>query len=173
MIRLATAQDAEALTTLVNAAFQVEAFFKIGDRTSADEIVELMNTGEFLIASDVSHAIVGCAYLKHDGERAYFGMLSIDPSRQGRGLGRILIDAVEARAREHGCRTMDIHIVNLREELPAYYRRLGYEENGTLPFSEPSRASRPCHFIVMSKNLAAHGAHRAPSASGANLNHEE
>ena len=49
---------------------------------------------------------------------------------------------------------MDIHIVNLREELPGYYRRLGYTEQGTLPFSQPSRASRPCHFIVMSKDLS-------------------
>ena len=80
-------------------------------------------------------------------------MLSIDPARQRQGLGRRLIDAVEARARERGCRFMDIHIVNLREELPAYYRRFGYVETGTLPFSDPERASRPCFFIVMSKPL--------------------
>ena len=48
---------------------------------------------------------------------------------------------------------MDIHIVNLREELPAYYRRLGYVEKGTLPFSDPSRASQPCHFVVMTKTI--------------------
>ena len=85
----------------------------------------------------------GCVYLKCTGDRGYFGMLSIDPARQRQGLGRRLIDAAEARARERGCRFMDIHIVNLREELPAYYRRLGYVENGTLPFSDPDRASRP------------------------------
>ena len=38
------------LARLINDAFIVEAFFKIGDRTSADEIVELMNAGgEFLV----------------------------------------------------------------------------------------------------------------------------
>ena len=91
--------------------------------------------------------------MKCSGDRAYFGMLSIDPARQRQGAGRRLIDAVEARARERGCRFMDIHIVNLREELPPYYRRLGYVESGTLPFSEPERASRPCFFIVMTKRL--------------------
>jgi len=60
---------------------------------------------------------------------------------------------VEARARERGCLAMDIHIVNLRAELRAYYRQCGYEERGTLPFSAPQRASRPCHFIVMTKEL--------------------
>jgi ribosomal protein S18 acetylase RimI-like enzyme len=80
-------------------------------------------------------------------------MLSIDPACQRKGLGRQLIDAAEARARDRGCRVIDIHIVDLREELPPYYRRLGYVETGTLPFSEPERASRPCSFVVMSKRL--------------------
>jgi ribosomal protein S18 acetylase RimI-like enzyme len=154
MIRIATAEDAPALAALINEAFQVEAFFKIGDRTSVDEIVALMNAGEFVIAADSHGRMDGCVYLTCHDDRAYFGMLSIDPPRQGTGLGGRLIDAVETRARNRGCRFMDIHIVNLREELPGYYRRLGYVELGTLPFSDPSRASRPCHFIVMSKKLS-------------------
>ena len=149
MLRIATLPDAPNLARLINDAFVVEAFFKIGDRTSADEITALMHAGgEFLVLDGD-----GCVYVKCAGDRGYFGMLSIDPAKQRQGLGRRLIDAAEARARERGCRFMDIHIVNLREELPAYYRRLGYVEHGTLPFSEPDRASRPCFFIVMSKSL--------------------
>jgi GNAT superfamily N-acetyltransferase len=160
-IRTAAPQEAAELARLINAAFVVEAFFKIGDRTSAAEIGELMGAGgEFLVLDDLktrtgTHgpALAGCVFLKRRSDRAYFGMLSIDPACQRRGLGRQLIDAVEARARDLGCRAMDIHIVNLREELPAYYRRLGDVETGTLPFSDPERASRPCYFIVMSKAL--------------------
>ena len=141
---------------MINDAFAVEAFFKIGDRTSADEIVELMDRGgEFLAVENAARGIAGCVYLQCQGERAYFGMLSIDPASQGRGLGRRLIDAVETRARERGCRYMYIHIVNLRTELPPYYRKLGYVEGGELPFSDPQLASRPCHFIVMTKLLGA------------------
>jgi len=166
MLRIATHQDALDLARIINDAFVVEAFFKIGDRTSADEIAALMHAGgEFLVLDKTEPGTEpgtrnlelgtpeGCVYVKCTGDRGYFGMLSIDPARQRQGLGRRLIDAAEARAREHGCRFMDIHIVNLREELPPYYRRLGYVENGTLPFSDPDRASRPCFFIVMSKPL--------------------
>jgi GNAT superfamily N-acetyltransferase len=152
MVRTATVEESEVLAKLINEAFIVEAFFKIGDRTSAEEVAALMRDGgEFLVIDGLP--LSGCVYLKCTGDRAYFGMLSIDPARQRQGLGRQLIDAVEARARERGCRAMDIHIVDLREELPPYYRRLGYVENGTLPFSEPERASRACSFIVMSKAL--------------------
>src|SRR5688572_17574852 len=159
MIRIATVEEAGVLARLINDAFIVEAFFKIGDRTSAEEIAALMRAGgEFLVIESLPRrsgeaAEAGCVYLKCTGDRAYFGMLSIDPARQRQGLGRQLIDAVEARARDRGCRVMDIHIVDLREELPPYYRSLGYVESGTLPFSEPERASRPCSFIVMTKAL--------------------
>jgi len=150
------------LARLINDAFKVEAFFKIGDRTSADEILRMMEDpstprgtgGQFLVLEEPPGTIVGSVYLQFQGDRAYLGMLSIEPSRQGCGLGRLLIDAVEARSRERGCRAVDIHIVNLREELLPFYRRLGYVENGTLPFSDTDRASRPCHFIVMTKALA-------------------
>jgi pantoate--beta-alanine ligase len=155
MIRTATISDTRELARLINEAFIIEAFFKIGDRTSENELAGLINDGgEFLIADDGSGKMAGCAYLKCEGERAYFGMLSIDPQKQRLGLGRTLINAVEARARGRGCRFMDIHIVNLREELPPYYRGLGYEEQGTRPFPAPERASQPCHFIVMTKRLS-------------------
>ena len=51
-----------------------------------------------------------------------------------------------------GCGAMDIRVVNLRTELPPFYRRLGYAEAGTEPVEEP-RALQPFHFIVMSKVL--------------------
>jgi ribosomal protein S18 acetylase RimI-like enzyme len=159
MVRFATLQDVPELARIINDAFVVEAFFKIGDRTSAEEIAALMNDGgEFLVLDNMepgtgTPTMSGCVYLKCTGDRAYFGMLSIAPACQHQGLGRRLIDAAEVRARERGCRVMDIHIVNLREELPPYYRRIGYAETGVLPFSDPDRASRPCCFIVMSKPL--------------------
>jgi N-acetylglutamate synthase-like GNAT family acetyltransferase len=158
-IRRAEIHEAPALARLINDAFVVEAFFKTGDRTNAGEIRDLMESGgEFLVIEDAAPEtaaarLCGCVYLTRSGERAYFGMLSIDPPRQHRGLGPILISAAETRARDLGCRFMDIHIVNLREELPPYYRRFGYHENGTLPFSDPDQSTRPCFFIVMSKLL--------------------
>lgn len=152
-VRVATSDDAPALAQLISLAFQVEAFFKVGDRTSTDEVRELMRNGEFLILEDPPGTVAGCVYVKMSGDRGYFGMLSIIPAQQGKGLGRALVDEAESRCRASGCRHMDIQVVNLREDLPPYYRRLGYVETGTAPFPDMERSTRPCHFIVMSKTL--------------------
>ena len=73
---------------------------------------------------------------------------------QHRGLGRRLVDEAENYARACGCRAMDLRIVNLRAELPPFYRRLGYIETGTEPFPAEIKSKLPCHFVVMSKPLA-------------------
>jgi hypothetical protein len=52
--------------------------------------------------------------------------------------------------------------VDLRTELPPFYRRLGYEQTGTAPFSDPEKATRPCHFILMSKALDSRPSPAAP-----------
>jgi len=152
-IRIATLEDAQTLAEIINRAFVVEAFFKIGDRTSADDVTSLMRAGgSFLIAEDDGKAI-GCVFVKTKGTTGYFGMLSVDPQQQGKGLGRLLIDASEGRLRELGCRQVEIEVVNLREDLLPFYERFGYTKTEERPFTSPERASQPCHFIVMTKPL--------------------
>jgi GNAT superfamily N-acetyltransferase len=151
-IRDATSSDAEAITDLVNRAFLVERFFVDGDRTSLAETSRLLETGKFLLAEIGGH-VVACVYVELRGERRYFGMLSVDPSRQGEGLGRLLVAAAEDRCRHEGCREMEIHVVDLRQELPPIYRRLGYIEVGTEPFTEKERTKQAARFIIMTKPL--------------------
>jgi GNAT superfamily N-acetyltransferase len=151
-VREAIPADAEAIADLVNRAFLVERFFVDGDRTSVAEISRLLDVGAFLLA-ETDGRLVACVYVELRGERGYFGMLSVDPSRQGEGLGRLLVAAAEDRCRREGCRMMEIHVVDLRQELPPIYRRLGYIEVGTEPFPDTERAKIPARFVVMTKPL--------------------
>jgi hypothetical protein len=48
---------------------------------------------------------------------------------------------------------MDIKVVNLREELPDFYRRRGYVGTGTSSFPSDLKTKLPVHFIEMSKPL--------------------
>lgn len=156
-IRIAEASDAASITRLINAAFAVEKFFIDGDRIDLAQVLAHFQKGEFLVAEDDraedGGGMAGCAYIEARGDRSYLGLLSIDPGRQRSGLGAKLMAAAEDRAREKGCRFMDLRIVNLRQELPGFYRRLGYVEDGTAPFPPDAPAKLPCHFVNMSKPL--------------------
>jgi GNAT superfamily N-acetyltransferase len=156
--RLATAADREAIRRLVNQAFEVERFLKKGggDRLQDDgEFEELWERGTFLVKEE-DGVLVGCVYVEPRGERAYLGLLSIDPARQGAGLGKQLNAAAEQYAREHGCRWMDLRVVSPRaEQLLPVYRKLGYAETGTqeYPAVLVEKMAIPGHFILMAKAL--------------------
>ena len=152
-IRIAAPEDAEKITNVINSAFRIaEGFFIDGNRISQTEVEDLLAKGAFLLA-EVDGAVDGCVYVELRGERSYLGLLSVDPARQQGGLGSFLVNEAESYCREHGSRFMDILIVSLREELPAFYRKRGYVENGTTPFPADVETKQPCHFINMAKSL--------------------
>ncbi|MBI1764188.1 MAG: GNAT family N-acetyltransferase [Acidobacteria bacterium] len=153
--RQAAPTDAEAIAALVNAAFRVERFFIDGDRTNPDHIRTQLQAGVFLLAEERSQ-LIGCVYVElrgEQGKQGYFGLLAIDPARQKTGLGKRLVMAAEDYCRAAGCREMELQIVNVREELPGFYQRLGYHETGTAPFRANHEPLLPCHFVKMSKLL--------------------
>ena len=111
--RLATVDDVPAIADLVNRAFAVERFFKIGDRTTSGEIGQMMHRGAFLLA-ERGDTLAGCVFVRGTGAVGYFGMLSIEPRLQGQGIGRAMVDAAEEHLRRRGCAEIEIHVVNLR-----------------------------------------------------------
>lgn len=154
LLRSAELSDAQAIARLINTAFQVERFFIDSDRIAEDEVRDRLCAGKFILAEDES-ALAGCVYVELRGERAYVGLLSVDPARQRSGLGAQLMHAAENHCRKKGCGFVDLLIVNLREELPRFYRKLGYVENGTEPFPADQLTKLPCHFVRMTKPLTA------------------
>jgi len=154
-IREADACEAEVIAKIVNRAYRVEDFFKNGDRTNTREIAGLLERDIFLVAEDSGGEVAGTVYVAVKDGRGYFGMLSVLPEHQGRGLGRRLVEAAEARCAGAGCAEMDLWVVNLRDELPPWYRKLGYAESGRAPWPVEAlhELSRPAHFVVMTKQL--------------------
>ena len=153
IIRDASESDREAIVRLINTAFLVELFFIERDRTNPEMVRSLMEKGKFLLAKDGT-SLAGCVYVELRGEGGYFGLLAVEPARQGGGLGSGLVAASEEYCRAAGCRFMDLTVVNLRNELLPLYRRLGYIESGTIPFpSDQHPPNQPCHLVRMSKSL--------------------
>ena len=151
--RLATPAEASQVTAVINAAFHIaEGFFIDSQRITQAEVEQLLSKGAFVLAAD-GDKIHGCVYVELRGDRSYLGLLSVDPERQQGGLGSLLMREAESYCRQHGSRYMDILIVNLREDLPAFYKKRGYVESGTSSFPPDVETKIPCHFINMSKPL--------------------
>ncbi len=151
-LRQAKTEDADSLSRLINDAFRSERFFSDEDRTNPCEVRDLMKKGFFLLAEE-EEKLIACVYLEPRGDRFYLGLLSVERSRQKAGLGSVLMNAAEDYARRHHARAMDLQIVNVRTELPAYYRRFGYTETGVVPFPLHKQTKIPCHLVIYSKNL--------------------
>ena len=157
-VRRAHPSDTQALTELVNRAYEVESTFIDGKRTSAAEIEQLIRSGGFVVL-EYAGGICAAIFVQGPGERpgvppshAYFGMLSVLPEMQGMGLGRRLVQVAEAMAEATGATAMSLRMINLREELSRWYKSLGYREVGTAPYNHRS-VKRACHFIEMAKPL--------------------
>jgi GNAT superfamily N-acetyltransferase len=152
-LRLAENLDADAITLVINAAFRAaESFFIDRDRIDPENVRQLLQTGRFLIAED-GGLLAGCVYVELRGERAYLGLLSVNPQLQKTGLGSKLMRAAEDYCAKAGCRFIDLQLVNLRKELPGFYCRRGYVESGTAPLPPGLETKLPCHFVKMSKPL--------------------
>ncbi len=158
--RVATAEDVPALVALINRAYRVEEPFIAGPRTGEDDVRRRLAKADacFLVIDGDgpdarAGAPAGAVYVELRGARGYLGMLSVDPDRQHRGLGRALVAAVEARCRAAGCRFLDLDVVSLRRELPPFYARLGFAAYDTAPFPEPARLRREACLVLMTKPL--------------------
>ena len=145
MIRFQTAtpQDAENLSKLVNSAYRgdyskqgwtTEADLLDGQRTDAkalEEIIETPLNQIELLFEGKSLQIIGCIHLVQElPETLYFGMLTVEPTIQSQGLGKILLTHAEDVARGYGFKKIRCSVIPHRKELIAFYKRRGYKETG-------------------------------------------
>jgi ribosomal protein S18 acetylase RimI-like enzyme len=156
--RCATKEDIPELVRIINSAYRVEDFFVDGDRTSEADLALRMSDPDvrfFVVDAVESGALAAAVVVDVHGRRGHFAMLSVDPPFQGRGLARILLNAVEDHCRAHGCHALDMEVVNLREELPAFYAALGFTAIETAPFPDRTKLRRDAHLVRMAKPLVA------------------
>ena len=153
-IRPAVDADRPRLIPLINAAFSVETFLQ-GPRTDEERLAASMDKGTILVAESPDGRLLASVYTELRGNHGYAGMLAVDPSQQGGGLGRKLMRAAEEHFRARGCDALEISVLSLRPELLPIYRRFGFVETRTEPFHypHPLAPGLECHCIVMEKAL--------------------
>lgn len=151
-IRSAGLADVSQIATIVNAAFQVERGFRAGDRTSPEQITQLIESSAFQLAVE-DGSVVGTVRVRITGSTGYFGMLAVDPSRQRSGIGNALREAAEYYCRDRGCREMTLSTGSVRHELISYYRKSGYTITSIEPAPPEALFTQPIGIVKMAKLL--------------------
>jgi ribosomal protein S18 acetylase RimI-like enzyme len=85
--------------------------------------------------------LAACAHVAEEDRAGYFGMFAVRPGLQRAGIGHALLAEAERIVREEwGLPSMRMSVIDLREELIAWYQRRGYRRTGVFkpfPYGDP------------------------------------
>jgi len=75
--------------------------------------------------------MLACAHISEEDGAGYFGMFSVQPGLQGGGVGKALLGESERVVRdEWRLPSMRMTVIDIRDELIAFYERRGYRRTG-------------------------------------------
>ncbi len=127
-IRPATAADLAAIRALVEAAYapHVAAIGRRPAPMDADYAAHIA-AGEAFVLED-GGVLAGLVVWRAEAEHGFVDNVAVDPARQGRGIGRRLLDFVEAEAKRLGLPELRLYTHARMTENLTLYPRLGWEE---------------------------------------------
>lgn len=169
IISKAAIPDAPELNDLVNSAYRgdssrqgwtTEADLLDGSRVTTDLMVEILEKEDTTILKYTENKkILACVELRNTSGKLYLGMLTVSPTLQGKGIGKIMLQAAEDEAKRQSCKAVFMTVISIRKELIDWYKRHGYSETGERkPFNMPDTRwgvpKQPLEFIVLQKSIA-------------------
>ena len=173
--RPATLADIDALVMLVTSAYRgdaskqgwtTEADMLDGQRIDAEVLLkDIERERSLIVIAEREAQLRACVHVAEDDGAGYLGMFSVKPDLQGGGVGKLLLAEAERIARdEWKLPAMRMTVIDIRDELIAFYERRGYRRTGiTKPFpygderyGTPKRDD--LRFEVLEKSLAGNAA---------------
>lgn len=139
--RAATAGDIPAVVALVTSAYRGDAS-RAGWTTEADlldgqrvdpegVLADIERPDSRVLLAEQGGRLLACAHVEKQGDAGYFGMFAVQPGLQGGGVGKRVLDEAERIAREEWqCTDMRMTVIDVRDELIAWYERRGYRRTG-------------------------------------------
>lgn len=168
--RCASAADVEAIAALVESAYRgpdsrrgwtTEADLFDGRRIDQREIALIVAAPRSqIVLAQADGRLLGCCHVRAEThDQAYLGLLAVRPRLQGRGTGHALVaEAERMAATRWRSRRMRIRVLAQREDLIAWYERLGYRLTGEripFPYDKPGHGARrsDLEFVALVKPL--------------------
>jgi ribosomal protein S18 acetylase RimI-like enzyme len=166
-ITIAQPGQVPVLVQLLNSAYRgegskqgwtTEAHLIAGDvRSDESDVQEVMarEGSVFLIYTNEAGVVIACVNLQKINDKIYLGMFAVQPGLQGGGIGKQMLQAAEAYAKQVSCKAIFMSVISVRSELIAWYMRQGYRDTGTRkPFVEDGLTGKhlqPLEFVILEK----------------------
>ena len=153
--RTACQDDIPRLLTLINTAYLAPWAKDIGmpdvPRVTVGSLCDdLARTDGCIVVGEQNGQLVVCAWLGEENDGAgYFGMFAVDPSCQGQGLGKKMLNEALRWHKAQGHHTIRLAVVRSRRELMAWYNREGFEYTGKSSAFDPGAGHDPVPLDVM------------------------
>jgi ribosomal protein S18 acetylase RimI-like enzyme len=80
-----------------------------------------------LAVDDETGHLLGSVMAGHDGHRGWLYYVAAAPSAQGRGVGRLVVEAGEDWLRRHGIVKVQLLVRETNTKVVAFYEHLGFE----------------------------------------------
>jgi GNAT superfamily N-acetyltransferase len=144
LIRAARPEEAEAIVALLQRAFG-DYRGKLRPESGAlqetpETIRAAIKTGTILLGERAGR-ILGCVSVRRKDDCAYAGRLAVEPMERGIGIGRALLAAAEALARQMGSGRLRVDVRLKLRDNRAFFRAQGFVEGAERchpGFSQPT-----------------------------------
>ncbi|MGE5562604.1 MAG: GNAT family N-acetyltransferase [Bacillota bacterium] len=127
-IRDARPSDARRLVELIGLLEK-----EIDEKSLRRNLARLKKDGETPLVATLGKEVVGLCgisarvMIHRDAPIGRISPLVVAEQAQGRGIGRMLVEAAEAWMRKKGCKLAEVTSNDRRAEAHAFYRHMGYE----------------------------------------------
>ncbi|MDR2871002.1 MAG: GNAT family N-acetyltransferase [Xanthomonadaceae bacterium] len=139
--RSATVADIPTIIRLVTSAYRgnvsrqgwtTEADLLDGPRIDPEVLRhDIERPHSRVLLAEIDSDLVACAHVAIEDDAGYFGMFAVRPDQQSSGLGKkVMTEAERIVGKEWQLPIMKMTVIDLRDELIAYYERRGYVRTG-------------------------------------------
>ena len=92
--------------------------------------------GELFLVGVIEDSVVAVAMGGYEGHRGWINYLAVDPGIRRKGLGRMMMDRIEAGLRDMGCPKINLQVRESNLDIIRFYEKIGYSSDHVIGFGK-------------------------------------